>query len=103
MKEISAFTPFVKFEKEGEEFSGFYQGTQEIQGKPVPSFLTNEGDEFLVGGGQLSYLASSGKFTLGKKYKIIFIGDEKIVEGKFKGKSMHKFKVQEYEDDDELK
>jgi hypothetical protein len=103
MKEVSAFTPFFTFTKVDEEFIGFYQGNQEIQGKKVPSFLTNEGDEFLLGGGQLSYLASSGKFTLGKKYKIIFIGDEKITEGKFKGKSMHKFKVLEFDDDDELK
>jgi hypothetical protein len=103
MKEVSAFTPFFTFTKVNEKFVGYYQGNQEIQGKPVPAFLTNEGDEYLVGGGQLSYLANSGKFTIGKKYEITYIGDEKITNGKFKGKSMHKFKVLEFDDDDELK
>jgi len=103
MKEISAFTPFFNFTQLNEKFVGYYQGNQEVQGKPVPSFLTSEGDEYLLGGGQLSYLANLGKLSLGKKYEITYLGDEKIANGKFKGKLAHKYKVVEFDDDDELK
>jgi len=102
MKQITGFTPFFKFEKVNDVFVGFYQGNEEVKGNTVAKFMTSAGDEYLLGGGQIGFLAANNKFEIGKKYRILYLGDVKILEGKNKGKSMHNYTVFEL-DDDELK
>jgi len=103
MKEITGFTPFFKFEKVNDLFVGYYQGNEEVKGNVVARFMNSEGDEYLLGGGQIGFLAATHKFEIGKKYSILYLGDVKITEGKNKGKAMHTYKIMMFEDDDELK
>ena len=81
MKKVESFVPFWNFRDEPTTV-GYLQSVIDltINGKEQTAcvFRDADGDDFLIGSGQIVYMAERGKIVQGSCYMIKFVGQKKV-------------------------
>ena len=92
--------PGVDFEAEDEVFAkARYLGEEEGQFGVYQTFQNLDTKEcFNLGGGHLNWLCS--QIEVGDEVRLVYLGEEKLTKGKFKGKNSHQYELWLLEDED---